>query len=221
MITVHHLQNSRSMRIIWLMEELGLDYDIKIYARDATTNLAPADYKALHPLGKAPVVTDDGQTLAETGAIVEYFLDKYPDSGLRPAPGTPERIAYNYWMHFSEGSLMPLLVFQLFLTRMETQPPFFIRPIVSAVTGKLRTAYHTPTLNAQLAFIEAELGRSTWFAGEKMSGADIMMSYPLDAASGRIGLSSYPNINAWLERLRAIPSYQAAIAKGGELDVVK
>ena len=218
MITVHHLQKSRSMRIIWLMEELGLEYDVKIYTRDPVSNLAPPDYKALHPLGKAPVVSDGDLMLAETGAIVEYFMDKYPDAGLRPEVGAPERQAYHYWMHFSEGSLMPLLVFQLFLTRMETQPPFFMRPIVKAVTGQLRKAYHTPTLNAQLAFVDAEIAKSPWFAGDKMTGADIMMSFPLEAASGRINLDTYPNINAWLDKLRALPAYQTAFVKSGEMD---
>ena len=206
------------MRIIWLMEELGIEYDVKVYTRDPVSNLAPAEYKALHPLGKAPVVSDGDIMLAETGAIVEYFMDKYPDSGLRPAIGTPERQPYHYWMHFAEGSLMPLLVFQLFMTRMETQPPFFMRPIVKAVTGQLRKTYHTPTLSAQLAYVEAELGKSTWFAGEKMTGADIMMSFPLEAASGRIGLDAYPNITTWLRRVRALPNYQTAFAKSGEMD---
>tara|TARA_B100000678_G_scaffold95898_1_gene80198 strand:- start:26473 stop:27138 length:666 start_codon:yes stop_codon:yes gene_type:complete len=221
MITVHHLENSRSMRILWLLEELGTEYEVKTYKRDPKTNLAPPDYQKLHPLGKAPIVTDGSKTLAETGAIVEHFLDKFPNSGLRPDAGTPQRQSYYYWMHASEGSLMNLLVLGLFMSRMETTPPFPINKITSIVTGKIRDLYLTPSLTRMYEFMNDELGRTPWFAGETVTGADIMMSYPVEAAHGRAGLDkTYPNVMAWLDRLHERPAYQRAVAKGGELETL-
>lgn len=221
MITVHHLQNSRSLRVIWLMEELGVDYEVALYDRDPVSNLAPASYRALHPLGKAPVVTVGDDTLAETGAIIEYFMDRHPDAGLRPEIGDPAREKYQYWLHAAEGSLMPLLVMALFFGRMETVPPFFIRPVVKAVTGKIREMYLTPSTTNMMDFIEAELGKSSWFAGEKISGADIMMSFPLEAAMARVtNGKSYPNIERWLEKIHARPAYQKAVEKGGVQDIL-
>lgn len=221
MITVHHLENSRSLRILWLLEELGADYQIITYSRDPKSNLAPEEYKALHPLGKAPVVTVDTTSLAETGAIVEYFLDKFPNSGLKPSAGSPESIAYHYWMHAAEGSLMSLLVLGLFLSRMETTPPFPIKQAVRLVTGKVRNFYHTPSLTGMYEYMNAELGKSTYFAGESLTGADIMMSYPVEAAAGRAGLDkTYGNVLAWLERIRARPAYQRAIEKGGGISKI-
>lgn len=221
MITVHHLQNSRSLRVIWLMEELGVDYQVAVYDRDPVTNLAPESYRALHPLGKAPVVTVGDDTLAETGAIIEYFMDRHPDAGLRPEIGDPAREKYQYWLHAAEGSLMPLLVMALFFGRMETVPPFFIRPIVKTVTGKIREMYLTPSTANMMDFIEAELGKSSWFAGDKISGADIMMSFPLEAAMARVELGrSYTNIKAWLEKIHARPAYAKAVEKGGVQEIL-
>ena len=221
MITVHHLQNSRSLRIVWLMEELGVPYEVKTYDRDPVSNLAPDAYRALHPLGKAPVVTVDDQTLVETGAIIEYFLDRYPQANLRPAGGSEDLTRFQLWMHASEGSLMPLLVMSLFFSRMETQSPFFIRPIIKAVTGRVREFYLTPTTNTQLAFIESELAKRPYFAGEQLTGADIIMSFPLEAASARLGLSeNYPSIAVWLERIHARPAYKAAVEKAGAQDIL-
>lgn len=221
MITVHHLKNSRSTRIIWLLEELGLDYELKTYDRDGKTNLAPPEIKALHPLGKAPLLTDKGETYAETGAIVDYILDTYGDGNLRPKIGAPERAAYNYWFHAAEGSLMPLLVMGLFFGKMETAPPFFMRPFIKPVTGQVRKLYLTPTTQNLFNYIEAELGKSVWFAGAHVTAADIMMSFPLEAAAGRAGLNeNYPNVQAYLKRLRALPAYQRAIETGGEIQVV-
>ena len=221
MITVHHLQNSRSLRIVWLMEELGVPYEVKTYDRDPVSNLAPDAYRALHPLGKAPVVTVDDQTLVETGAIIEYFLDRYPQANLRPAGGSEDLTRFQLWMHASEGSLMPLLVMSLFFSRMETQSPFFIRPMIKMVTGRVRDFYLTPSTNTQLAFIESELGKRAYFAGDEISGADIIMSFPLEAASVRLGLSeNYPNISAWLERIHARPAYKMAVEKAGAQDIL-
>lgn len=222
MLTVHHLENSRSIRLLWLLEELGAQYEVKRYARDARTNLAPEAYRRLHPVGKAPVLTDGDLVLAETGAIVDYLLDRHPESGLRPPPGAPERIAYNYWFHAAEGSLMPLLVLSLFLSRMETQPPFPIGAVVKLVTGQVRKMYLTPSLASMLAYVEHCLADTTWFAGETLSAADIMMSFPMEAAAARGGLgSAHPHARAWIERVHARPAYQAAIDAGGALDIVK
>ena len=221
MTTVHHLQNSRSMRVIWLMEELGVDYELKVYERAPQTSLAPADYRALHPLGKAPIVTDGDTVLAETGAIVEYFLEKYPDAGLQPPPGTPERVKYQYWMHTAEGSLMPLLMMQLFFNRMENEPPFPIKQMVRMVTGKVRGFYLTPSLTNLLTYINDELGKSTYFAGETLTGADIMMSFPLEAATARGGMNdSIPHVLSWLERIHAHPAYKRAEEKGGKTEII-
>ncbi|MAP95449.1 MAG: glutathione S-transferase [Ponticaulis sp.] len=218
MITVHHLENSRSLRILWLLEELGADYVIKTYPRDPATNLAPKDYQALHPLGKAPVVSDGDTMLAETGAILEHFFDKFADTPLRPAPGTPARTPYQYWMHASEGSLMSLLILGLFLTRMETAPPFPIKQIVKMATSKVRELYHTPSLTKMYAYMNDVLEENDWFAGDALTGADIMMSYPVEAAIGRAGLDDrYPHVLAWMERVKAVPSYQRAVQKGGGL----
>lgn len=222
MITVHHLEQSRSVRIIWLLEELGVDYSLKSYARDPKTNLAPPEYLALHPLGKAPLITDGDKVLAETGAIAEYIIDKYDAENWRPAKGSPERIAYNYWLHAAEGTLMPYLILHLFMTRMETAPPFFMRPIIKAVTGQVRKAYLTPSLTKFYTYMDAELEGVTWFAGDTPTLADIMMSFPLQAAAGRGALDdTYPHIMTYIERLNARPAYNVALAKSGNMDIVK
>ena len=222
MITLHHLENSRSLGLLWLLEEMGLDYELQIHARDPKTSLSPESYKKLHPLGKAPVLQDDDLILAESGAIVEYLLDTYdPQNQFRPAAGTPARRRYQYWLHAAEGSLMPLIVLELFLSRMETKPPFFMRPIVRAVTGQVRKLYHTPTKTNMLAYINAELDGRTWFAGDEFTGADAMMAFPLEAARARSGLDErYPNALAYLERLHNRPAYQRAQEKGGALKVL-
>ena len=221
MLTVHHLENSRSIRILWMLEELGVPYELKLYARDRQTNLAPNEYRKLHPVGKAPILTDGDLVLAETGAIVEYLLDTHPDSGLRPPVGSQERQPYHYWLHAAEGSLMPLLILTLFLTRMESQPPFPIRSVVKMVTGQVRKLYLTPSLTSLLDHIEHELSRSTWFAGETLTAADIMMGFPMEAAAARGGLgAAHPHALAWIERMRARPAYQAAVEKGGRLDIL-
>lgn len=219
MITVHHLEQSRSVRVIWLLEELGVDYTLKTYARDPKTNLAPQEYLDLHPLGKAPLITDGDEVLAETGAIVEYIIDHYGDNSWRPGKGSAKRIRYNYWLHAAEGTLMPYLVLHLFLTRMETVPPFPIRPIIKAVTGQVRKVYLTPSLGKFFDFMNDELEGVTWFAGNKLTLADIMMSFPLEAAVGRAGLGqSHPHIMAYLERLHARPAYIKALQKAGDME---
>ena len=221
MIIVHHLNNSRSQRVLWLLEELGVPYEIKHYTRDVKTMLAPPELRAVHPLGKSPVITDDvsGEvmTVAESGAIVEYLIDTYGDAQLKPAAGTPERLRYTYWLHYAEGSAMPPLLMKLIFDKVEKAPmPFFIRPIAKAISGKVKAAFINPQLKTHLDFMEAELGKTTWFAGNEFSGADIQMSFPLEAAASRAGLNeSRPHLMAYLKRIHARPAYKRALKKGG------
>jgi glutathione S-transferase len=223
MITVHHLNNSRSQRILWLLEELGLEYEIKRYQRDAATMLAPPSLREVHPLGKSPVITDDGQTIAESGAIVEYLIGRYGNGRLIPAANTPERLRYTYWLHFAEGTMQPQLLLKLLFNRIETGPmPFFVRPIARAISHKVKSSFIDPNLVRQFDYVEAELGRSAWFAGEELSGADVQMSFPLEAAASRGGLDGkWPRILAFLERIHARPAYRKAIERGGEYALLK
>ena len=217
MLVVHHLENSRSQRVLWLLEELGLPYEIVHYKRDATTMLAPPELLTVHPLGKSPVITDGDTTVAETGAIVEYLLDQYGGGRLLPAPGTPEALRYRYWLHFAEGSAMPPLLLTLIFDRIANAPmPFFIKPVARGISNKVMNLMVRPNLKRQLDFMESELGRSTWFAGDALTGADIMMSFPLEAAAQRAGLdASRPKLMAFLKRIHARPAYKLALKRGG------
>ena len=217
MITVHHLNNSRSQRVLWLLEELGLAYEIMHHQRDATTMLAPPSLLAVHPLGKSPVVTDDGVTVAETGAIVEYLLERYGQGRLLPQAGSADALRYRYWLHFAEGSAMPPLLLTLIFDRVANGPmPFFVKPIARTISNKVMDLIVRPNLKRQLDFMEAELGRNTWFAGEQLTGADIMMSFPLEAAAQRAGLNaSRPRLMAFLQRIHARPAYKLALKRGG------
>lgn len=220
MIAVHHLNNSRSQRVLWLLEELGVAYDIKHYQRDARTMLAPPELKAVHPLGKSPVITDGDLTIAESGAIMEYLVDTYGKGRLAPAPGTSERLRYTYWLHYAEGSAMPPLLLKLVFDTVETGPmPFFIRPIAKSISSQVKRRFITPQLTLHLDYMEQELGRSTWFAGETFSAADIQMSFPLEAAVARASLnSSRPKLMAYLERIHERPAYVRALERGGKYD---
>ena len=222
MITVHHLNNSRSQRVLWLLEELGVPYEVKRYERDAKTMLAPASLRAVHPLGKSPVITDEGQTIAESGAIVEYLVDRYGNGRLVPAAGSPERLRYTYWLHYAEGSLMPPLLMKLVFDRVESGPmPFFARPIARRIAKKVKASFVAPQIKSHLDYAEAELAKTTWFAGNEMTAADVQMSFPLEAAVLRGGLdASRPRLHAFLERIPARPAYQRALAKGGKYDLV-
>lgn len=217
MITLHHLENSRSQRILWLLEELGVDYRIKRYQRDGKTGLAPPELLAVHPLGKSPVIKDGEITIAESGAIIEYLVDNYDNGRLLPAAGTPERRAYTYWLHYAEGSFMPLMILALIMGRIETAPmPFFIRPVAKGIVSKVRASYLDQNVKRHLDFMESSLGRSAWFCGEKLTAADIQMSFALEAAEVRTNLAAdYPQLAGFLERVRALPAYQAALKKGG------
>jgi glutathione S-transferase len=220
MLTVHHLENSRSQRILWLLEELGADYEIERYGRDKQTMLAPPELLEIHPLGKAPVVTDDEVTVAESGAIIEYLVDKYDDGTLKPGEGTPERLAYSYWLHYAEGTFMPLMMLSLVMARIE-KTPVLVRPIAKAIAGKVRSGYLTPNVQRNLAFMEETLQEHTWFCGEKFTAADIQMSFPMEAAEVRTDLGrDYPHCAAFLERIRSRPAYKAALDRGGHYELL-
>ncbi|MEA3192347.1 MAG: glutathione S-transferase [Betaproteobacteria bacterium] len=222
MIIVHHLNNSRSQRLLWLLEELGVLYDIKRYERDAKTMLAPPELRQVHPLGKSPVITDGEVTLAESGAIMEYVLEKYGRGRLMPRAGTPEKLRYLYWMHFAEGSAMPPLVMKLVLGRMAKGAPFFVRPIARAIANRVQEGFVQPNISRQLDYMESELNRSTWFAGAEFTAADIQMSFPLEAASARAGLdASKPKLTEFLARIHAREAYRAALERGGEFKLLR
>jgi glutathione S-transferase len=217
MITVHHLNNSRSQRVLWLLEELAVPYEIKKYERDATTMLAPDSLRQVHPLGKSPVITDGDVTVAESGAIVEYLVERHGKGRLVPAAGTPERLRYTYWLHFAEGSAMPPLLMKLVFDKVASSPmPFFIKPIARGISSKVLSSFVTPNLKRQLDFMEAELTQSAWFAGDEFSAADIQMSFPLEAAAQRAGLdASRPHLMAFLKAIHARPAYVRALERGG------
>ncbi|MDF2494976.1 glutathione S-transferase [Sphingomonas sp.] len=205
MIIVHHLENSRSQRVLWILEELGLPHEIQRYERDPKTMLAPPELKRVHPLGKSPVIVDtadDNRVIAETGAIVEYLVDKA--DGRLGAPATRGgALDYRFWLHYAEGSLMPPLLVKLVLMRV----PLF---------GKVAQKRIQPMIDTHLDFVEAHLSRRPWFAGDALTAADVMMSFPLEAARSRGGLDeSRPATIAWLEKVHARPAYQTALAKGG------
>jgi glutathione S-transferase len=217
MITVHHLNNSRSQRVLWMLEELGVPYEIKKYQRDPKTMLAPPELLAVHPLGKSPVITDDGNTLAESGAIIEYLIERYGNGRFAPAIGTPERLKWRYWMHFAEGSAMSPLLLKLIFTRIPESPmPFFVKPIARGISNKVLTAMVDPNLKRQLDFMEAELGKTEWFAGNDFSAADIQMSFPIEASAQRAGLdASRPKLMGYLKKIHARPAYKKALERGG------
>jgi glutathione S-transferase len=221
MITVHHLNNSRSQRILWLLEELGLPYEIRRYQRDARTMLAPPELLEVHPLGKSPVVTDGDVTVAESGAIVEHLLDTYGQaSGLRPAKGGAQYRRFVYWLHFAEGSAMPPLVMKLVFQRIKSMPmPFFAKPIARGIADKVLAAFVEPNLARQMAFMESELAAAPWFAGPDFSAADIQMSFPIEAANARGALgTATPRLRDWLARAHARPAYRRALERGGPYD---
>jgi glutathione S-transferase len=222
MITVHHLNHSRSQRILWLLEELGLDYEIRRYERDPKTMLAPASLRAVHPLGKSPVITDGELVIAESGAIVDYLINRYGAGRLAPAEGTAERLRYTYWLHYAEGSAMSPLLLKLVFDKIETAPmPFFVKPIARAISGKAKSSFIEPQIRQHLDYLEAELGNSDWFAGDEFSGADIQLSFPLEAAAARGGLdASRPRLMDFLQRIHARPAYQRAIERGGEYSIL-
>ena len=220
-IIVHHLNDSRSQRILWLLEELGLEYEVKRYERDQETMLAPASLKEVHPLGKSPVITDEELTLAESGAIVEYLVERYGNGRLAPKAETPERLRYTYWLHYAEGSAMPPLVMELIFNQIEEQSPFYLRAIAKIITGRVKQTYIQPQIAQNLDYLEAELKKNTWFVGDEFTAADIQLSFPLEAAAAYSNLcQNYPQLTAFLERVHARPAYQKALERGGAYNLV-
>lgn len=223
MITVHHLETSRSQRVLWLLEELALPYEIVRYQRDPKTKLAPAELKKVHPLGKSPVIVDGDITVAESGAILEYLAERYgaqagPElAQLQPAPGTPEHRECRFWMHYAEGSLMNWLVMKLVFMTIPTQPmPFFVRPIARKLCDSVQAKLINPNVTTALDFIEQHLRSQTWFAGEQISLADFQMSFAVEAALSRAtGTGQLRALHAYKARMEARPAYQRALAKGG------
>lgn len=216
MITVHHLNNSRSQRVLWLLEELEVPYEIKHYQRNPKTMLAPPELRAVHSLGKSPVISDGDVVVAESGAIIEYLLDRFGEGRLRPAANTLEFLRYRYWLHFAEGTAMPPLLLKLVFTAVSARAPFFIKPVARAISGKVLATMVEPNLKRHLDLMEAELGKSEWFAGDAFSGADIQMSFPVEASAQRAGLdASRPKLLAYLKRIHARPAYRRALERGG------
>lgn len=222
MLTVHHLENSRSQRILWLLEELGVEYDIKRYGRDKATSLAPPELMDIHPLGKAPVVTDDDVAVAESGAIIEYLVQRYDDGRLKPADGTPEWLSYTYWLHYAEGTFMPLMIISLILRRIESAPmPFFIKPVAKGIAGKVRSGYLDANVERNLDFMEQTLSQSEWFCGDSFTAADVQMSFALEAAEVRTDLTrDFPHLAQFLRTVRARPAYKAALDRGGHYELM-
>lgn len=217
MIILHHLENSRSQRMLWLLEELGVEYEIKLYKRDPVTSLAPQSLAAVHPLGKSPVITDGDVTVAESGAIIEYLMDNYSDGHLKPAGDPQAQRDYTYYLHYAEGTMMPLLIIALLLNRVDTaKMPFFVKPIAKGITGKIRSGYLDGNLAKNMAFMESELARKEWFTGDKLTAADIQMSFVLEGLSVSIDLSqNFPKMAAMLARCQAMPAYKRALERGG------
>jgi glutathione S-transferase len=222
MIVVHHLNNSRSQRVLWLLEELQLPYEVRRYERDARTMLAPAELRAVHPLGKSPVITDGELTLAESGAILEYLADRYGAGRLAPLAGTAERTRFSYWMHYAEGSLMPPLLLKLIFDRVGSAPmPFFVKPVARGIADKVRNTFVLPNIRTHLDYLEQELKTRDWFAGAAFSAADVQMSFPLEAAKARAGLDEQrPRLLDWLRRVHARPAYHRAIERGGPYEIL-
>ncbi len=224
MITLHHLNNSRSQRILWLLEELNLDYKIQQYKRDSETNLAPASLKSVHPLGKSPIITDGNITVAESGAIIEYLISTYgskldEEQLTHPTAGTSSHWQFIYWLHFAEGTLMPPLVAKLVLDKArEKAKPWFVKIIANKIADKLMDAYYGPIIKTNMQFIEQHLAKNKWFAGEKLTGADIQMSFPLEAAVARGAAADLPNVTRFVKAIHARSAYQQALIKGGQYD---
>jgi glutathione S-transferase len=221
MITVHHLNNSRSQRILWMLEELGISYEVKRYQREPSMQ-APASLRAVHPLGKSPVISDGDKVLAESGAIIEYLGDTYGPGKLTPALGTPERLNYTYFLHYAEGSLMSLLFMKLVFGRIPSRLPFFMKPVGRAISNGANKTLLDPQIGNHFMFLESELSKRDWFAGSAFTAADIQMSFPLEAAAARAPVvRQMPKLSAWIKRIHARPAYKRALEKGGPYELMK
>jgi glutathione S-transferase len=222
MIIVHHLNNSRSQRVLWLLEELKLDYEVIRYERDQKTMLAPPALRKIHPLGKSPVITDGDTTVAESGAIIEYIVDRHGEGRLKPAQGTPEQLRYTYWLHYAEGSAMPPLLMSLVFARIAKSPmPFFVRPVAKGIADRVMADFIEPQLKLHRDYLESELKDRDWFAGRRFTAADIQMSFPVEAFAARGGLKKGKGkLGAWLERIHDRPAYQRALLRGGPYELL-
>jgi glutathione S-transferase len=222
-ITVHHLNNSRSQRVLWLLEELGVPYEVKRYERDTATMRAPASLRAVHPLGKSPVITDEGHVMAESGAIIDYLVERHGQGRLVPPPGTEARRRYTYWLHYAEGSAMPPLLIKLVLSRIKSAPmPFFARPIARAIVDRALDGFVAPQIKLHLDYIESELAGRPWLTGADFTAADIQMSFPLEAAAARGGLDeTRPKAMDFLRRAQARPAYRRALERGGPYELLR
>ena len=208
------MNNSRSQRVLWLLEELGAEYEIKKYERDPATMLAPPELQKVHPLGKSPVVTDGNATLAESGAILEYLVEKL--GRLAPPRGTQDYIKYRYYLHYAEGSLMPLLLMRLIFARVR-KAPLLVRPVAKMIAGKVEGAFVMPNLRRHVAFLDGELAHGDWFAGD-FSAADVQMLFPMEAIAVRVP-DAPARITQWVERVHARPAYKRALERGGPYEV--
>jgi glutathione S-transferase len=222
-ITVHHLNNSRSQRVLWLLEELGVPYEVKRYERDPATMRAPASLRAVHPLGKSPVITDEGRVMAESGAIIDYLAERHGQGRLVPPAGTEARLRYTYWLHYAEGSAMPPLLIKLVLSRIKSAPmPFFARPIARAIVDRALDGFVEPQIKLHLDYLESELAGRPWFTGADFTAADIQMSFPLEAAAARGGLDeTRPKAMDFLRRAQARPAYRRALERGGPYELLR
>ncbi len=220
-LTVHHLNNSRSQRVLFLLEELGVPYEIRHYRRDPATMLAPPSLRAVHPLGKSPVLTDGELTLAETGAIIEYLAGTYDDGALMPPAGSAERRQVTYYLHYAEGSMMPLMLLSLVFGRLPRQAPLLLRPVLRRVSAGMRARFLGPQLALHLDVLERTLDDRPWLAGARFTVADVQMSFPIEIAGMRLRLlgSVRPKLQDWLDRLRARPAYVRALERGGPYDL--
>jgi glutathione S-transferase len=218
-IVLHHLEKSRSHRVLWLLEELGVPYEVKRYARHPRTMRADPALKAIFPLGRAPIVEIDGVALAESGAILEGLLDRVGEGRLRPEQGSRAFDHYRFFLHYAEGSLMPPLLVSLILSKMVSGVPFVVRPLMKGVVAAVNHNFTNGEFEAHFGFVERHLGDHEWFAGDALTAADIQMSYPMEAGALRAGLTpaAHPNVFRWLEQARSRAAYRRAIEVGGPL----
>ncbi|UXZ53641.1 glutathione S-transferase [Halomonas sp. 7T] len=218
MIHVHHLEKSRSHRVLWLLELLGVAYEVHFYQRDSKTQQAPNALKKIHPLGKSPVITDGDLTVAESGAIIDYLVGRYGEGRLQPAEGdTHQWVDYRYWLHYAEGSLMPLLVMGLVFSQIPKQSPWLIKPLAKGISSTVRQRFIQPQMNQHLDVINAHLGSKGNFAGDWPSGADVQMSFPLQAVAATQSLEKYPHIAAFVDRIEHDAAWQRVVTRAGPL----
>lgn len=221
MIIVHHLNNSRSQRVLWFLEELGVSYQVQRYQRDSQTMLAPSELKMVHPLGKSPVIVDGSLTLAESGAIIEYLREAYDAQGVFMPCDYLARQHYRYWLHYAEGSLMPLLVMKLVFNRLGQPPiPWLLRPMGGAIGKGVQRAYLDKQIASHAEYLEQHLNKGSWFVGNQFSAADIQLSFPLEAMAARGALDACPKLRGFLQRIHARPAYQRALDQGGPYDLL-